>query len=686
MDIEIDENLCRQDEFSPPRFFQQAELIRSFKVVKTLNQTELINTINHLHFKDSPLFVLLQHPAFSNRLLVTAHPEPCLGSQLTCRWDASYFKYHLESYKVLCLVIIDNPLMIIAPFHLLHQSENSFLLQLPEKSHALNQRQTIRYPCTDVKAELLQNDYIVSGELMDFSPSAFRVSVNSNAVEHKCNFNPHVPVSIRLISHDRIIYTDRCRSIRCQNERDKSFEIVLASQSTYVSRFMGQRIRNPRRQIKPALIAVFTHPFIKKIFRRNIFDISATGFSICDKPEDEVFMAGLIIPDLSITLASIVVANCTVQILHRKIEENIARYGVVILDMDLHSYSRINHIIGVNSVPQVFVSMAVDMDALWDFFFQTGFIYPDKYKSCQAYRLTFMETYRKLYQENPEIARHITFENNGKIYGHMSMIMAYDRTWLIQHHAARTSESKLAGFTVLRQMMLFLHGMYQLSSAKMDYAICYFRPENRFPDRVFGGFAKNINNPQACSLDLFSYLTLPVVYPDWDLPQQWRLRESTSQDLWDLKMYYKHLSDGLLLNVLCSGCDDHDHVSLEKIFERLGFLRKCRIYSLMYKSQLKAVFVVDQSDLGINMSDLLNCIKVLIVDPEELTQDLLYLAVNKLANVYDIDKVTLLIYPETYVNLFSIPANKHYQLWILDVRYSNQFMEYVQNNFRINYT
>jgi hypothetical protein len=353
--------------------------------------------------------------------------------------------------------------------------------------------------------------------------------------------------------------------------------------------------------------------------------------------------------------------------------------------MDIHSYSRVNHILGINSVPQVFVSMEVDMDALWEFFFQTGFIYPEKYRSCQAYRQTFMETYRKLYQENPEIARHITFEKNGKIYGHMSMLRAYERTWLIQHHAARTSEYMFAGFAVLRQMILFLHGMYQFPSARMDYVICYFRPENRFPDRVFGGFARKFNNPQACSLDLFSYLTIPVAYPDRDLPQQWWLRESTPQDLWDLKLFYKHLSDGLLLNILCSGHDDKGDESLEKIFERIGLLRKCRTYSLIHKTQLKAVFVVNQSDLGINMSDLLNCIKVLIADPEELSKDLLYLAANKLAKVYDLDKVNLLLYPKIFAERFGISGNKQYQLWICDMRHSNYFLEYVQNNFRMKY-
>ncbi len=685
MDVENDRNLPQQSECSPPHFFLHADLIRSFKTIKTLNQTELINTINHMHFRGIPLNILLQHPVYSNRLLATAYPEPCFGNQLNCRWDESYFKYHLESYTALCLVIMDNSYMIIAPFHLLNLSERGFTLRLPEKSHALNQRLAIRYPCTGVRVELMQSDFIAKGELMDFSSGSYRIKIDLEAVKQNCGYNPHVPASIRLFSHEKIIYADRCNSIRCQNDRDKSLEIVFASQSLYVSRFLVQKIRNPRRQITPALAAVFHHPFFNKKFQREIFDISATGFSICDLPEDEVFMPGMIIPDLNIMLAGTFVANCTVQILHRKMAENKARYGVVILDMDIHSYSRINHILGIHSVPQVSVSMEVEMDALWEFFFQTGFIYPEKYKSCLAYRQPFMETYRKLYQENPEIARHVTLEKNGKIYGHMSMVRAYERTWLVQHHAAKTTENKTAGFAVLRQMVLFLHGMFQLPSAKLDYAICYFRPDNRFPDRVFGGFVRDFNNLQACSLDLFTYLRLPVATPENDLPHQWRLRESTPLDIWELKQFYKHHSGGLMLNVLCSGIDDDGAESLEKIFERLGFLRKSRIYSLINNDKLKAVFVVDQSDLAVNMSDLLNCMKVLIVDPAELPQELLFLSAKKLSKVYDLDKVILLIYPESYIKLNGISANKQYQLCIADMRYWTHFLEYIQNKFRINY-
>lgn len=685
MDDEISENFCEEGLLIPPRFFQHVDLLRSFESAMTIDQKKLINIINHLHFTESPLFVLLKHPVYQSSLLVKAHPEPCLGSQLTCRWDESYFKFKLESHHPLCLTIVYNPFMVIAPFNLLHWDNNSFTIQLPDKSYALNKRQSQRHACREVSAELTQSDFVVTGNLIDFSSTAFRIKTSSETHKHNCGFNPDAPVSVRLFSNNITLYSESCRCIRCQNFLERSKEIVFASESRHVSRFPAKKIRNPRQQINPPLTAVFDHPFIKKKIQRDIFDISSTGFSIRDNPDEEVFFPGMTIPRLSIHIAGISIADCMAQIIYRRVEENDIQYGFAILDMDIHSYSRISHVIGSNSDPKISISIEVETEALWEFFFQTGFIYPEKYGFCHGHRKAFIETYRKLYQENPDIARHIIYKKNGQIYGHISMIRAYERTWLLQHHAASISESKLAGFAVLRQMMLFTHGMYQLPSVQMDYVFSYFRPENKFPDRVFGGFARYFNNPQACSLDLFSYLTLPVSFHENNFPHEWQLRESTSHDLWELERFYKHHSGGLLLNIMRSESPDSSTESLEIVFERLGFLRKWRFYSLIKQDHLKAVFIVDQSDLAINMSNLLNCIKVLTTDSSGLPSEVLSIAVSKLGKVYNLDKITLLLYPCSNNMSSSISSAKCYQLWIGDMRYMNHFMDWVQEKFRMKY-
>jgi hypothetical protein len=76
------------------------------------------------------------------------------------------------------------------------------------------------------------------------------------------------------------------------------------------------------------------------------------------------------------------------------------------------------------------------MDALWNFFFDTGFIYPEKYAFFQANKEAIKKTYERLYSQSPHVARHFICQEKGAILGHMAMVRFYENSWLIHHHAA----------------------------------------------------------------------------------------------------------------------------------------------------------------------------------------------------------------------------------------------------------
>jgi hypothetical protein len=371
-----------------------------------------------------------------------------------------------------------------------------------------------------------------------------------------------------------------------------------------------------------------------------------------------------------------------VQVLYRRMEdERTVRCGLAILDMDINDFSRLSHILSSSADPHVRISTEVDTDALWEFLFDTGFIYPKKYHLFQSYRGDFKETYRKLYQENPEIARHFTYEKDGKIYGHMSMVRAYERTWMIHHHAARPLEGKRAGFAVLKHLIYYLNGLYHLPSANLDYLMCYFRPDNTFPNLIFGGFAGETANAKICSMDLFSYVTFSVIGRYKFLPEGWTLKECSALELWELDLFYRHNSGGLLFESFGLGRKSAKEESLKKTCSRLGFTRDWMIYSLSYKGDLKAVFIVDHSDLGINLSELLNCMKILITDPDSLPWEILSTAVGQLAGIYQMEKIPILIYPTTYAEAGNVQNEKNYQLWIFDIHYGNDYLAYMQKKF-----
>ena len=670
----------------PPCLFHHEEMLQALEIAQQVDKETLINMLNHIHFMEESILLQLRHPKYGGSILMRAYPEPCLGGNLACRLSNKNLSgLDLNSYHLVHLVIDDGRSMILVPAEFQEIHKNRVMIQLPQISYAVGQRQTRRYACHDVDAEIMQSGFVAQGKLLDFSPRAFRITVRPVSFCTFHWFDPDAFVIVHLRRNKHILFSGLCKCIR-QQDGFLNREIVLTHADTKINQFKKRRIRNPRQRLVPPPTISFDHPFLNKHVQFEVTGISTSGFSVYESADDGILMRGMVIPELMINFAGATSIPCVAQVIYRLEEKGGSiRCGLAILDMDITSYSRLAHILTNALDPHAYDSSEVDMDALWEFFFNTGFIYPMKYRLIQSHREGFKEMYRKLYKENPEISRHFTYQKNGRIYGHISMIRAYERTWMIHHHAARIMDSKRPGFMVLKQIMYYMNDMYRLPSAHMDYVMCYFRPENRFPDFVFGGFARTLKNPQGCSMDLFSYLTYTRLSLGAKLPNGWSMNECSEIDLWELNRFYEYHSGGLLLSALALDKKDTDNKSLEELYSQLGFVRKRRVFALKHKAELNAVLIVNQSDLGFNLSELLNGIKILVTNPEALPWNILAIAISQLTGIYHTDRVPLLFYPFDYIKSNGIPYEKQYQAWVLNVQYGNEYIEYMQKKFRINY-
>jgi hypothetical protein len=228
---------------------------------------------------------------------------------------------------------------------------------------------------------------------------------------------------------------------------------------------------------------------------------------------------------------------------------------------------------------------------------------------------------------------------------------------------------------VLEQAIYYINDIRRLHTAKVDYVMCYFRPDNAFPNKVFGDFARDLNNPQVSSLDLFSYLPFPVHSTVTPLPDGWVLRKTSKRDLSELNRFYSYHSRGLLLNALGLEQVGMGSESLEEVYARSGFMRRLALYSLTKDNDLIALLIANQSDVGLNLSEFLNGIKILITKKTG-DWEIISCAIAQLAHLYTMKKIPILIYPMEYVETNSIPYEKQYQLWILNLRYGNEYLEY----------
>jgi len=426
------------------------------------------------------------------------------------------------------------------------------------------------------------------------------------------------------------------------------------------------------------------HPFSGKTVSLKIDEMSGAGFSVIEFYESSTLVPGMILPHVDVEFAYGVKVSCRAQVMTQRVvsdasspasSNTIVYCGIAILDMDPASQTLVASILHQATNKNAYVCNRIDIDELWKFFFNTGFIYPKKYCSMHQNIDKLKETYRKLYLDSPDIARHFMYRDKGQIQGHIAMIRFFENTWLFHHHASAGIGK--AGLVVLDQIGRYVNDVYNMYSSHMQYVICYFRPGNHFPDRVFGGYARYLANPKLCSLDDFAHLLFRKNRHVPCLPAFMTLEPSSASDLFELEDYYSYVSGGLMTTAFELEPASPSHMPIKGIYEKNGMKRDRHFYSLKKGTSLKAVFIANVSDFGLNMSNLTNCVTVFILDEGNLSPDYFYSACNRVVQNYAEDEIPILVYPTSYAEKAALRSDKIYRLWSFNTQHTDHYLGFV---------
>jgi len=665
-----------------PRLFMHKQLKESLPAAIRIDRKKLVNILNHLHFKGENLNILLSDHSGQEEILLNASFQPCLGETVVLTPDKKILaRYISEQYQFQYILLPFEQAIIYVPAEKIETVKEELLLSLPDTSFLVSDRQSPRFQSCGVSVDLWQNGFQAVGQLIDFNHNAFRLRVHATPPSSFRWFNVAIPSQIRLYDGDSILYSGNCRSL--YEIQDGQFrEIVFSPVDNIIQRFTPKATRNPRLGNLSIIQIVFEHPFTKKNVQHTVVDISTSGFSLLDQSSEIVLFPGMIIPRMAITIAGILDLHCKAQVIHRSADSDGVRFGIAVLDMDLASYKKLFQILNSVNDSEGTMLNRVNLDELWEFFFDTGFIYPNKYSLIQTFKDEFRDIYRRLYEESPDIANYFIYQKNGHIYGHISMIRSYEKTWMIHHLAARPIGGRTVGMDVLKQLIYYLNDVKQLPSANVDYVITYFRPENKFPARIFGGFYEYHGNPHQCSVDLFAYMTYAEKKPVTELPAEWYLKENTSADSLEFEQFNRRHSDGLFPSIVKRQASPAV-ASLQDKYTEAGFTRDWKFFTLYRSDDLMAFIIDERSDIGLNMSNLLSGIKIFVAD-EDIDPEILFAAVSRIKELKTGESFSLMIYPAGYAykNKMS-PKMKDYLLWILDMQYGSAFIDYLGRKFRI---
>jgi hypothetical protein len=658
--------------FTPWLFQHPGIFFSSEKSDEPLGLDKLIQRLNYIHFHDGHVFFILDQRATNTQIVIRAYPQFCEGHELICQLDPADAAINLKTYTLTHMLIDDGLSVILSSVKPLSFEGCTLRIHLPETSHVKTIRKVKRYLCQDIQCKIIQGDFVASGKMIDFSAGGLGIDISDHVSSGE--FDEHKPALLNIFAQGVSLYSGMCRLIHNRlNTYDNKLVFVPISQQSPLH--PKRELRTPRKKISNLFTVRFTHPFFKSHIERDIVDISSSGFAIQDALEDDILLSGLFIPELDIVYAGNIKIKCSARVVYRQTDPKagLVKYGLAIVDMTFEDYTRLSQILGIAHDAHTGIAYDVDRESLWEFLFETGFIGEQSFDPIHNDQKTlFKEAFQKLYNDHQDIARHILYKRNGRIYGHVAMIRAYEPSWLIHHYAARHINSRLQILTFLKHVIQYLGPYQRMHSAGTTHFMAYYRPNLDLVERLFDHFTKHVADPKKCSVDRFASLTLNKTEAK-RLPEGWVMRDCSIRDLTVLKNFYEPASGGLLLNAL--GIDIPSD-KLKKAFAQAGFTREYRLYCLCYLNRPLAFFLMNQSDIRFNLAPFLNGIKIIIIEPDILSWAMLAAAVNQLGVFYEDTTIPLLIYPAYFLPLQNIAMEKQYALWILHADAADDWLSY----------
>jgi hypothetical protein len=640
---------------------------------KNLRLKQLINSINHINFQDLTITVVFQHNKYKRVLNLAAYPLPCQDQRLVCQWvDPIDIEQVQDAYQFHCLYIPKGQELIEVHPELRSISERQVTFILPEVSKEISERKIHRYRSQGIAVFMFQNGALLQGELADYGSFQFRIVVQITPPQNFRWIDIQSPVTIVFAKGKQTLYSGDCKIVKHDHGFQKR-HFILEPVNRQIRRFAPRKFRSTRQKLSPSLDAIFMHPLFQKTINLKVIDISGSGFSVEEEDHLAVLLPGLIIPDLSLSFSDGSAARCIAQVVYSKpcrqgAIGSILRCGVAILDMEIEDHVKLLALLHQANDANAYLCNKVDMAALWDFFFETGFIYPQKYEFIRNNKEKIKQTYERLYHLSPSIASHFIYQENGRIMAHMAMIRFYENAWMLHHHAAVRSSNNRGGLMVLNQASRFINDSHRLSSMKMDYVFCYYRPDNKFPNHVFGGTARNIRNPQVCSLDDFAYFHHKIDHSEKpaELSGNWQLIPASEEDLLDLQTFYENHSGGLMLRGLHLHPDQMDGSDLAAAYRKIGLKRDRHIFALNHRDKLCAVVVINMADMGLNMSDLTNSVQFFVTNGKHLTCEVIQNTIAQVADYLEFTEIPVLFYPREAAQQAGVEYEKTYCLWVYD--------------------
>ena len=636
--------------------------------LRSIRQNQLLNQINALHYQKAPLIICMQHKSHNHCVYLKADPDPVTDVNIAATWikDES-FPGSLSLFNLVKIILNTNQGPYEFKPEISRISDRTINFMVPKIAVESGIRKQIRFTCTEqeVSVTLNQDAIVFSGKVLDYSVNGILVELYTGKDLTFNWLNNNSPAMLTIQSKNNPVYTGQ---VTLSPRGHGQYLLIPNMEAT--QRYTPRKYRSRRQKLVPSPDLLFNHPITGKKVRLKISDLSGLGFSVNEKTTRSTLIPGLLIRNAKISFTNNLIIPCMAQVIYCEPDEKepgTVHIGCAILDINIQNHLQLINFIQQAQNSSTYISNQIDPEDLFDFFFESGFLYPKKYAELASKREEMMQSYLALYQDGVDISRHFTYQHQGQIFGHFSSLRVYRQTWMNQHHAALRSQR--AGLQVVRAISEYMNDSYQLNPTNIKYIIGYYRAANKFPQHYFGDFVQKITNKKISSLDCLSYVNeaRKFVGSPTELSSGWVLEPVTISDLTEFYGYYQNTSGGLLPEGLDLIPEEFGDQTLSETYKNCGLTRKRELHVLRYQGNPKVLIDIQSSDFGLNLSEITNAITIYLIDPSPDYFDMICFAILKFAMQQDKMSDPVMAFPSNYLDSCGFHVDKEYTLWCLDI-------------------
>jgi len=377
----------------------------------------------------------------------------------------------------------------------------------------------------------------------------------------------------------------------------------------------SQQRASPRYRLQPTeVLSVEVRSAINDtVAVKDVVDLSSSGFSFTVDGLRDLYPRGLQL-DVVLRLADGPLhGRAEVRALVRQGDH--LRCGVELVGADTKTRLRLANVVMRLRFPGVDDGAGLGTDELFDFFRTTGFLYPAKEEVLAPVMEETRAAFTALYAHpSPVFKAVISRDGEGTLLGHVSGVRAYRHTWMSQHLAAQPSKH-------VAHLLNLGTAEYFGQNPDLEFFKIYFHADNKWPARVFGGFARMLRDSSQSELRSYRHVTLPTDGQALAAQSSIDVLEAAPEDLVFVERHFITREKGLLLRA-----DDLTRHALQlsqvnKSFAAIGLYRRRRVLLAMRRNVCLGFALAELSSPGLNLSEALSAFQIFITDDGESSQD-----------------------------------------------------------------